>query len=136
MPATMVADVLEGQGYAVFLKGCMGMTHLIGSLDLHEIVVQLVFGIGAILATVLVSILGLIMHRSHWLFVAGILVLGPTYYVAGLFGALWFLIPLLCIGAGIVLRRGNRAMAATLMVPVYFMIFLVLLMYTIGLATE
>ncbi|PZN08293.1 MAG: cell wall arabinan synthesis protein [Bacillota bacterium] len=105
------------------------------SFDVHAVVVQFVAGIGAIIATVVTSVLGLVRRRPTWLYVAALCIIGPSLFIAGLSGTLvvlGVLAPVLCIASGIMLTYGRTTVAGILMIPVYFMLFLLLLMYVMA----
>ena len=104
--------------------------------DLHAVTVQLTAGIGAALAMVAASVLGLVRRRPGWLFVAAICALGPCYYLLGLsavLATLGALGPLLLVGAGVAMQRGRPDLAAVAVAPVYLAVLVLLLMY--GMAT-
>lgn len=103
--------------------------------DVQQVVVQLVAGIGALLATAVTSVVGLVRRRPLWLYLAAACILGPAYYVAGLSDALVavaVVAPALCTAAGVALQRGKVAVAGVLVIPVAFMLFLFLLMYVLA----
>ncbi|QIA27713.1 cell wall arabinan synthesis protein [Thermaerobacter sp. PB12/4term] len=102
------------------------------SFDVHQVVVQFVAGIGAMIATGVTSVVGLVRRRPVWLYVAAICILGPSYFIAGLSDSLIIvgvLAPALCIASGMALKYDRTAVAAILMIPVYVMFLLFLLMY-------
>lgn len=100
--------------------------------DLHAVTVQLTAGIGAALAMVAASVLGLVRRRPGWLFVAAICALGPCYYLLGLsavLATLGALGPLLLVGAGVAMQRGRPDLATVAVGPVYLAAFVLLLIY-------
>ena len=106
--------------------------------DPHEVALQLTVGLGALVAVVVMSALGLVRRRPGWLYAAAVCMLGPSYYLLGLSGvlaAIGALGPLLLAGAGFALRRGRRDVATVAVVPVYFGVFLLLLMYGMAAAS-
>ncbi len=104
------------------------------SFDVHEVVLHLVAGIGAVVTTSVTSVLGLVRRRPVWLYVAALCTLGPSLYIAGLLPdiliALGILVPpVLCIASGMMLKYGNTRVAVLLMTPVYLMLCMLVLMY-------
>ena len=100
--------------------------------DLHAATVQLTMGLGAVVAMVVASVLGLVRRRPGWLFVAAICALGPCYYLLGLSAVLatpGALGPLLLVGAGVAMQRGRPDLATVAVAPVYLAVFVLLLMY-------
>lgn len=100
--------------------------------DPHEAALQLTVGLVALVAVVVTSVLGLVRRQPGWLYVAAVCMLGPSYYLLGLsdvVAAVGALGPLLLAGAGFAVRCGRRDVASVAVVPVYFGVFLLLLMY-------
>ncbi|EKP95291.1 hypothetical protein [Thermaerobacter subterraneus] len=100
--------------------------------DPHQVALQLTVGLGALVAVVVTSVLGLVRRRPGWLYAAGICALGPCYYLLGLSAALatlGALGPLLLVGAGVAMQRGRPDLATVVVAPVYLAVFVLLLMY-------
>lgn len=124
----------RGREIAPALEGGGGIM----PFDLHKVAVQLTVGIGAVVAMVAASVLGLLRRRPGWLFVAAICALGPYYYLLGLsavLATLGALMPVLLVGAGVAMQRGRPDFATVAVAPVYLAVFVLLLMYGMAAAS-
>jgi hypothetical protein len=79
----------------------------------------IVFGWPAILASIALSVMGIVRGRPKWLFAAAIIALPFSLYLAGSPAFRWFglVFPFLLMGAGISIRRHHTKVAWFLLAP-------------------
>jgi hypothetical protein len=95
-----------------------------------SILVVIFFGWPAILASVIVSGIGLYKNKYPLLIIATILAFGPCWFLSGfpVVGSPVFLAPLLLFGAGFALSRGHEMIAWLLAIPYYLVVVLLFYM--------
>ena len=96
-----------------------------------SVLVLIFFGWPAILASVIVSAIGLYKAKYPLLIIAAILAFRPCWFLSGfpMVGSPVFLAPLLLFGAAYILSRGHEMIAWLLAVPYYLLV--VFLFYTV-----
>lgn len=89
-------------------------------------VVSIFFGWPAILGSVIVSCVGLLRSNYRWLAASAFLAFGPCWFLSGfpVVNSPIFLAPLLLFGAAYLLFRGHEMLPWFLVLPYYFLVFL------------
>jgi hypothetical protein len=93
-----------------------------------SILVFIFFGWPAILASVVVSVIGLNKSNYRLLVVAAILAFGPCWFLSGfpVVASPIFLSPLLLFGAAFLLSRRHEMIAWIVAIPYYLIVFLLI----------
>jgi hypothetical protein len=93
-----------------------------GQTMFTDVLVQIVFGWPAILATLTVSALGVALKRPWLLLVGAVIFIPFSYYLSGAPGSLWLpiLLPISLAFAGYAVYKGLHTMAWLLISPAFF----------------
>jgi hypothetical protein len=91
-----------------------------------DVVVTLFFGWPAILASVVISGMGLFRNKYQFLVVAAVLAFGPCWFLSGfpVVSSPVFLAPLFLFGAGFLLSRGHEMLCWLVALPYYLLVLL------------
>jgi hypothetical protein len=90
------------------------------------ILVSIFFGWPAILASVILSAIGLSKYNFRLLIVAAVVAFGPCWFLSGfpVVGSPIFLAPLFLFGAAFALYRGREMIAWLVAIPYYLLVVL------------
>jgi hypothetical protein len=88
------------------------------------ILITVLFGWPAILAAVILSLVGLFRHSYRWLIMAAVLAFAPCWFLSGFpkVGSPIFLAPVLIFGSAFALNRGHEMIAWLLAIPFYLLV--------------
>lgn len=91
-------------------------------------ILLLIVGWPAILATVILALIGLLRTNYRYLVIATVVAFPFSWYISGFpnIRSLMFLLPLLLFGAGYAMNRGQEMFAWLLTVPYFLTVILLL----------